>query len=250
MNGVLKLNANSMAEELTLEVKEIAFASGANLVGIVSASAIDSFPVIKVGWKIQDYTKKANEIMLGAKSVVVIGYHVWDDMLELATKKGEHWVYPGYFPVSLLERTVETHLKMKGFKTVPDPSISYKRLAQLAGFGNYGKNALIINPDFGPWIRLATVLTNAPMIPDKPFELDLCGDCVKCIKACPIGALSPYEVDDQKCLVGVHLLDKERFEVHEEWRKYEPSFTENSHLMCIECQKVCKYGNQDRYKEH
>jgi phosphoglycolate phosphatase-like HAD superfamily hydrolase len=28
----------------------------------------------------------------------------------------------------------------------------------LAGFGNYGKNALIINSEFGPWMRFAVVV--------------------------------------------------------------------------------------------
>jgi epoxyqueuosine reductase len=187
--------------------------------------------------------------MPDAKSIVVIGYHVWDDMLELAIKKGERWVYPGYIPVSSLEQTVSSFLEKKGYKTVSYPPLSQKRLAHFAGLGNYGKNALIVNPVFGPWIRLATVLTNAEMIPDQPFEQDLCGDCERCIKACPVGALTPYKVDDEKCLVGIHLLDKEGFDRNEEWRDYEPSLTENSHLMCGECQKVCRYGNQDRYKE-
>jgi len=244
-----ELNTGSNVGELTSEVKEIALASGADLVGIVSAEAIDSLPAIWVGWKIQDDTKKTKDIMPDAKSIVVIGYHVWDDMLELAIRKGEHWVYPGYIPVSSVEQTVSNYMEKKGYKTIPYPPLSQKRLAQLAGFGNYGKNALIINPVYGPWIRLATILTNAEMAPDKPFEQDLCGDCDECVKACPVGALTPYRIDDEKCLVGIHLLDKEGFELNEEQRRYEPSFTKNSHLMCAECQRVCKYGNQDRSRQ-
>jgi len=249
VRGEFELNTGSDGEDLASGVKEIALASGADLVGIVSAEAIDSFPAIKVGWKIQDYTKKTKDIMPDAKSVVVIGYHVWDDMLELAIRKGEHWVYPGYIPVSSIEQKVSNYIEEQGYKTTSYPPLSQKRLAQLAGFGNYGKNALIVNPVYGPWIRLATILTNAEMTPDKPFEQDLCGDCEECVKACPVGALTPYKIDDEKCLVGIHLLDKEGFELNEELRKYEPSFTKNSHLMCTECQKACKYGNQDRSRE-
>jgi len=240
------LKADSKAEKLAAEVKETALNLGASLVGIVSASAIDSLPRIWVGWKIKEYTKKATDIMSDAKSVVVIGYHVWDDMLELAIRKGERWAYPGYFPLEVLARAVINQLEKNGFKAVSAYGLSYKRLAQLAGFGNYGKNALIVNPVFGPWIRLATVVTNAEMVTDKPFEHDLCGDCEECIEACPMGALTPYRVSDEKCLVGIHLIDKERIEHDEKLARFEPSLTRNSHLMCTECQKVCKYGKDKR----
>jgi len=249
VSGESELNTGSNAGELASEVKGIALKSGADLVGMVSAEAIDSLPAIWVGWKVQDHTKKTKDIMPDAKSIVVIGYHVWDDMLELAIRKGERWVYPGYIPVSRIEQTVSNYLEKKGYKTIPYRPLSQKRLAQLAGFGNYGKNVLIINPVYDPWIRLATILTNAEMAPDKPFEQDLCGACDECVKACPVGALTPYRIDDEKCLVGIHLLDKEGFELNEDRTTYERSFTKNSHLMCTECQRVCKYGNQDRSRE-
>lgn len=235
---------DSQAEGLTSEVKEIAFESGADLVGVVSARVYDALPRIWVGWTIQDYTKKSTSVLPDAESIVVIGYHMWDDMLEIAIRKGGKWVYPGYFPLRVSRLEVTHHLEKKGYKAVPFHSSSYKRLAQLAGFGNYGKNALIINPVFGPWIRLAVVLTNAGMIADKPFERDLCGDCEDCIKACPVSALTPYKIDDTRCLVGIHLTSEEGSQYREELKRYESSFTENAHLMCMECQKACKYGRE------
>lgn len=238
------MKADLEAKQLAKEIKEVALKAGADLVGIVSASAIDALPSILIGWAIQEHTKKTTDIMPNAKSIVVIGYHVWDDMLEIAIQKGEKWVYPGYLPLRTLSLKVIHHLEKKGYKAVASGLFSYKRLAQLAGFGNFGKNALIINPTFGPWIRLAPVLTNAEMTPDKPFDQDLCGDCENCIKSCPVGALTPYKVDDTKCLVGVHLIDKEISKYAEELRLYERSLTKNSHLMCTECQKTCKYGKE------
>ena len=239
------MKVNPEAKKLTAEVKETASKAGANLVGIVSAEAIDAIPCHWVGWQIQEYTKKTTEIMPDAKSVVVVGFHVWDDVLETALKKGDRWVYPGYFPLSVISMRVMQCLEAKGYKAVPAYSLSYKRLAQLAGFGNYGKNALIINPKFGPWIRLGPLLTNAKLLPDKPFEKDLCGDCNNCIEACPTNALTPYKVDDTKCLVGIHLSGKKISKHSKELRKYEPSLTKHSHLMCVQCQKVCKYGKEE-----
>jgi len=237
---------NLQPDRLATEVKELALKSGASLVGIVSAKAIDDFPKILVGWTIHEYTKKTVEIMPDAKSVVMIGYHLWDQMLELAIKKNNDWKYPGYFALPFLAQTIIHHLQKNHYEAVMAGSLSHKRLAQLAGFGNFGKNALIINPVFGPWIRLAAVLTNAEMTPDKPFEKDLCGDCEACLKACPVGALTSHKVDDLRCLVGVHLAEKEKFEQNKEWTRYEPSLTKNSHLMCTQCQEACKYGREKR----
>jgi epoxyqueuosine reductase QueG len=81
---------------------------------------------------------------------------------------------------------------------------------------------------------------------DEPFEQDLCGDCEECIKACPANALTPYKVDDTRCLVGVHIAGQDLEPHREVLERYEPSFTRNSHLMCMECQKTCEYGREKR----
>jgi epoxyqueuosine reductase QueG len=179
------------------------------------------------------------------RSIVVVGYHVWDTMLELAIRRGQEWVYPGYLQLDVVTLQLSHYLQKKGYKTAYASSISHKLLAQLAGFGNYGKNALIINPVFGPWIRIATVLTDAELVADKPFERDLCQDCEDCLRACPVGALIPYRVDDQKCMLGVHLTE-DRPKYHDLWKKYEPSLSKNSHLMCTQCQEACRYGKNKR----
>lgn len=235
------------AEALTKEVKEYALKNGATLIGVVSVENVDSKPRIWVGWKIRSYTQKTSEIMPEAKSIVVLGYHVWDTVFELAVKHGDKWTYPGYYPLKFIELKLTYYLKMKGFKAVPISRMSLKTLAKLAGFGNFGKNSLIINPVYGPWIRFAAILTDAELIPDKPFEYDLCGDCEACVEACPVNALTPYKVDDRKCLVGVHLNDCQDAHYLELFERYEPSITRNSHLMCIECQRVCRYGGNLHY---
>jgi epoxyqueuosine reductase QueG len=235
------LKATSKTDGLTADVKELAVRHGASLVGVVSASSIDAFPAIWVGWTIQQYTKKTTEVMPEAKSIIVMGYHVWDTMLELAIRKGQEWVYPGYLQLDVVTLQISHYLQKKGYKTAYASSIPHKRLAQLAGFGNYGKNALIVNPVFGPWIRIAAVLTDAELTADKPFEQDLCQDCEDCLRACPVGALTPYKVDDRKCMLGVHLAE-DRPEYHDSWRRYEPSLSKNSHLMCTQCQEACRYG--------
>jgi len=244
--GVEPFKIDSERGKFTAEIKGKALDAGATLVGIVSANAIDSLPPIWVGWTIKEYTKKTTDLMPDAKSVIVIGFHIWDDVLEIALRKDDDWVYPCYSPLWDIPLRISHHLETKGYEAVSTSSLSKKRLAQLAGFGAYGKNALIINPKYGPWIRLGSIVTNAELVPDQPFEQDLCGDCDNCLKVCPAGALTPYKIDDSKCLVRVHLsgsaeeIDKNKGLL----RRFEPSLTQNAHLMCMECQKVCKYGKR------
>ncbi len=66
--------------------------------------------------------------------------------------------------------------------------VSAKALARAAGLGWIGKNLLLINPRYGSRIRIASVLTNAPLQADPivPFR---CGTCTRCVEACPVEAI-------------------------------------------------------------
>jgi len=69
-------------------------------------------------------------------------------------------------------------------------------LAIDAGLGEFGRNGLLITPEFGARVRLCKIFTNAPLVPDKPIEfgvLDFCGKCGKCARACPAGAITTGE---------------------------------------------------------
>ena len=88
----------------------------------------------------------------------------------------------------------------KGYKALAVPAsqildekslvgaISHKAVARMAGVGWQGKSLLIVHPELGPRIRLATVLTDMPLIPDKPIS-QRCGTCAECSKACPAQAI-------------------------------------------------------------
>ena len=85
-----------------------------------------------------------------------------------------------------------------------------KRLAVIAGLGQQGKNTLVLDPKFGPWLRLAAMRTNAPLTPTGPGiyerqENPLCQSCHACINVCPIeGLLEPYRLlDPARCLLNI-----------------------------------------------
>ena len=72
--------------------------------------------------------------------------------------------------------------------------LSHRHAATLAGLGEIGLNNLFMTPEYGPRVRLASLITDAPLVPDEPFAGRLCkgkedpGKCNLCIKACPFKA--------------------------------------------------------------
>lgn len=97
-------------------------------------------------------------------------------------------------------------LQAAGAKAMPVPAsqildderwvsyISHKAVAVAAGVGWQGKSLLVVNPDFGPRLRLVTVLTDAPLAADEPIK-NRCGKCTKCRDACPSGAIRGVGTD-------------------------------------------------------
>ena len=235
------------SSELTREVKEKALSSGAELAGVISTASIDAVPKHWVGWEILSYTQKTTDYMDEPRSVIVLGYQAWDDIHELMIPKGDWYEYPVYQRMRLFARRLLRFLEGKGYRAVIYPNLlSQKRVAQLAGLGCFGKNSLIINPKYGPWFRLQSILTDAELVPDAPFEEDLCGDCEECIKACPVGALTPYKIDPEKCLLGTYLNIKDDPEYRSLLDEHMPNLTKNGVIMCMTCQKTCIYGREER----
>jgi epoxyqueuosine reductase len=75
-----------------------------------------------------------------------------------------------------------------------------RAVAERAGIGFSAKNCMIISPKWGSWIYLGDMVTNIPFPPDTPVTED-CGECTKCIDACPTGALvGPGQLNAQRCV--------------------------------------------------
>ena len=236
------------AVELTERVKENAKRYGFDLVGIVSAETFDDVPSHFIGHR--DYkvwTMKTGDYLEGARSLVILGVRVWDSLFDMVIRVGDRHEYPDEWRGRLYARRLVRFLEREGYRTVLEAELlSKKRMAQLGGIGNFGKNALIVNPVYGPWIRLRSVLTDALLVPDEPFTDDPCEGCEECIKACPTKALTPYTVDPDRCLLGMTWEARLSDEYKDVYYKHSPSLTENTWLMCNTCQKACPVGREKR----
>jgi len=73
-------------------------------------------------------------------------------------------------------------------------------VAARAGIGFIGKNGLLITEEFGSWVFLGEIVTDLEFPPDEEIP-NGCGECTRCITACPTGALmGDGRLNAKKCL--------------------------------------------------
>ncbi len=83
---------------------------------------------------------------------------------------------------------------------VDDGPMLDRAVAARAGLGWFGKNGNILNPTYGSWLLLGQIVTNLRLEPDAPLS-KTCGQCNRCIPACPTDAIvAPYVVDNRRCI--------------------------------------------------
>lgn len=72
--------------------------------------------------------------------------------------------------------------------------------ARKSGVGWIGKNSLLLTKGKGSFFFLAEIICDLELEYDSPVK-DYCGNCTKCIDACPTNAIfEPYKVDGSKCI--------------------------------------------------
>lgn len=124
------------------------------------------------------------------------------------------------------------------FKLCVDTSpILEKPFAVRAGIGWQGKNSVVINPDIGSFFVLGEIITDLELEPDGPIS-DKCGDCRKCIEACPTGAIvSPKVINAGRCLS--YLTIEHKGPIDNEFAK----IVKKGQYGCDICQDVCPFNN-------
>jgi epoxyqueuosine reductase QueG len=119
----------------------------------------------------------------------------------------------------------------------------HKTAATRAGLGWIGRNCQLITRLYGPWVRLGTVFTNMDLPAGKPQERSFCGRCMRCVEACPAGALLGNSWFPG--LAREEILD---VQVCDTWKKTHYARFHNGHN-CGICSAVCPYGTKALHRK-
>jgi epoxyqueuosine reductase QueG len=173
---------------------------------------------------------------------ISVGFHLSDAILEEILNQPTPLYFHHYQRVNILLDTVglivTSAIQDLGYQAMPIPAsqivdwktqkghLSHKHVASAAGLGWIGRNNLLVNEEFGSRIRLATVLTDLPLVISPPSIKD-CGSCLNCLSVCPAGAIKvrQEEFDHLRC--------------YEQLRTFAKTL-HFSHNICGVCVKACK----------
>ena len=145
--------------------------------------------------------RQSTTLSRGVAIAVQLSDSIIDDIRNGPTVAyAKHYREMNQYLDSIATKTTTLFLS-QGYRAVPIPAseivdrkrhegkISHKKIATQAGLGWIGKSALLVTSEYGPRVRLVSILTDAPLEPAEPITESQCGECTSCVKACPAGAL-------------------------------------------------------------
>ena len=137
---------------------------------------------------------------------------------------------------SLLRELQTQYPQLQGRAFVDSAPLLEKQYAVEAGLGWIGRQSLLITPEFGSYVLLGELVLDIEADAyDAPYTGVGCGECRRCMDACPTSAIvAPMMIDMAKCI---------------SCRTIESDNDTNIDLHgwifgCDECQNCCPYNRQ------
>lgn len=119
---------------------------------------------------------------------------------------------------------------------VDSPFLCERTYARLSGIGFLGQHGLIISQKFGTLFNIGLLLTTIPLTdPSREAKNGCKPNCLKCINACPTGALKESEPLDAARCISYLTQKKER-------TPQEDALLGNNIYGCDACQNVCPHN--------
>lgn len=140
-----------------------------------------------------------------------------------------------------LQKISLTHSDLKWKICVDTSAVQERVWAALTGIGWIGKNSMLIHPQRGSYLLLGEILLNQEVSLSPKLLPNYCGECTRCLNACPTEAFGgPRVLNSTKC-ISYQTLEK----------RGEMSFTPelksrigNWVAGCDICQEVCPFNTK------
>ena len=223
MNAVENITADPA--QLRRWVDQAAAAAGFDLVAVASADVfaadrdealrrIDASLMDGLPWFNAQRVERGTDpetLLPGARSIISLGWNYYppDDSLasdgqgliaRYARGRDYHRVMKRRMRRMVLDLTERIGDRFAARWYVDDGPMLDRAAAARAGLGWFGKNGNILNPTYGSWLLLGQIVTDLPLTADAPLA-KTCGQCSRCIPACPTDAIvAPYVVDNRRCI--------------------------------------------------
>ena len=112
----------------------------------------------------------------------------------------------------------------------PNAAFSHVIAGYYAGVGTIGDSHNLLTKEFGPRVRIVSIITDAPIEPDPMLREELCIHCKKCLSLCPAQCFTPregeiYDMDKVKCT------------------EYHVRLKDEHHWPCGYCATLCPVGD-------
>lgn len=179
-------------------------------------------------------------VMPGAVSAVVVAQAYDPRPVEKDSIRYARYLNGPDYHVAIpekLERVFKTIPEVKSKICVDTSAVLERAFGAIAGLGWIGKNTLLIHPQHGSYFFIGVVLTNAHTFRGSDLLKDYCGNCERCLNACPTQAFpAPHVLDSKKCISYLTL---------EHRGPVEPSPQTDGYLAgCDRCQEVCPFNTK------
>jgi epoxyqueuosine reductase len=175
----------------------------------------------------QNYAPERNplEALAERTTGVISAYAKGDDYHEVMKAK-----------LRQLAHFVHTRFGVEVKLFVDTAPVMEKPLAQAAGLGWQGKHTNLVSREFGSWLFLGSLFTTLDLPADAPEE-DHCGQCRRCLDACPTDAFTaPYRIDARRCIAYLTIENKDH--IPREFREA----IGNRIYGCDDCLAVCPWN--------
>jgi epoxyqueuosine reductase len=192
--------------------------------------------------------KEPSKLLEGAQSAAIVAIAYFHEEKKSGPQVARYALYPDYHRVlkKKATRAAEAVFEKGTFRvTVDSAPLLERALAAKTARGFVGKNTLYIHPQYGSFLLLGEILTQAQLPADSPPQISIdrktreggCGPCKLCQTACPTGALDrAYSLETNRCLS--YWTIEQRGPIPEEFWPWMREY----YFGCDLCQLACPYN--------